>query len=139
MTLLLLLHGQLGHDSLDTDCCLRKQGHTSQLTSDKIVIQYQSKGNVNEEYLLGQSCRGVQSCVVVGVQPDVPGDLGGADPPLGVLHQQPRDEILGLAGDVTPVVLWEHELSILCKEMQYYIAFSIQTMVFTLILSNRFA
>ena len=63
--------------------------------------------------LLGQSCWSVKSSVVVGVQPNVPGDLGCTDPPLGVLDQQPRDEVLGLAGDVTPVILWEHEFSIL--------------------------
>ena len=48
----------------------------------------------------------------------MPGHLGGADPPLGVPHQQPRDQVLGLGGDVAPLGLREHELSILVKDIE---------------------
>ena len=68
-----------------------------------------------------EACGGLQLHVlpvVVGVQPGVPGHLGRADPPLGVPHQQPRDQVLGLGGDVAPLRLREHELSVLGEDIE---------------------
>ena len=62
----------------------------------------------------------MESGVVVGIQPDVSRHLGSADPAPGLLHQQPRDQVLGLAGDVRPVRLWEHEVTLLEKYISEY-------------------
>jgi len=57
--------------------------------------------------------RGGQLGGVVVVEPGMAQHVTGAQPLLGVLHQQLRDQVLRLWRDVSPIILLEVELSLL--------------------------
>merc|ERR1719282_1538803 len=91
-----ILHGkiQLKHHTLDTCSRLCEHGDTSGF-----------------KHL--ETCRSFQLIVVIGLQPGMSDDLSSGDPLLGVLHQQLRDQVLGLDRDGGPLGLGKLKITIL--------------------------